>query len=98
MIERPFAEIWQSLGEAVALADRIIGANPAELTAALMKARLGGDGTKTEHRLLLALDAIKGYAKVQFELADDAIAILQTVVKHANETALAALSDEGAAH
>jgi hypothetical protein len=97
MAERSFAEIWANLGEAVALADRIIGADPAELTAALMKARLGGDGTKTEHRVLLALDAIKGYAQVQVELADDAIAIVETVTKQADETALASL-DAGAAH
>ena|SRR5260221_95471 len=97
MAERSFAEIWANLGEAVALADRIIGADPAEFTAALIKARLGGDGTKTEHRVLLALNAIKGYAQVQVELANDAIAILQTVTKYADETALAALKD-GAAH
>jgi transcriptional regulator len=91
MTERSFAEIWASLGEAVALADRIIGSDPAELTAALIKARLG-DGTKTEHRVLAALDQIKGYAQVQVGLADDAIAIMETVTKHADEAALAALS------
>jgi hypothetical protein len=97
MPEPSFAEIWQSLGEAVALADRIIGKDPAELTAELIKARLAGDGTTTERRVLLALDAIKGYAKVQVELADDAIAKMQTVTKQADNAALAAL-DAGAAH
>jgi hypothetical protein len=90
MPEPSFAEIWQSLGEAVALADRIIGKDPAQLTAELIKARLG-DGTKTEHRVLLALNAIKGYARVQVELADDAIAIMETVTKQANEAALATI-------
>jgi hypothetical protein len=97
MAERSFAEIWANLGEAVALADRIVGADPAELTAALMKARLGGDGTKTEHRVLLALNAIKGYAQVQVEVADSAIAIVTAAAKSADNAALAALS-AGAAH
>jgi hypothetical protein len=65
------------------------GKIPAELTAELIKARLGGDGPTTEHRVLLALNAIKGYAQV--ELADDAIAIVETVTKHANEVALATI-------
>jgi hypothetical protein len=54
------------------MADRIVGADPAELARYLTMARQGGGGTKLEHQVLFALNAIKGYAQAQVGLADDA--------------------------
>jgi hypothetical protein len=89
--QRSFMDSWVMLGASVELTMKIVEADPAELIALITVARKG-IGTEGERSLLSAMKAMRQGAAAQLDLADAAIARIETAAKLADETALAALS------
>ena len=89
--DRQFMDSWVMLGASVDLAGKIVAADPAELIGLMTTARKG-IGTEGERSLLSAMTAMRQGAAAQLELADAAIAMIETVAKFVGETALVALS------
>jgi hypothetical protein len=89
--ERPFLDSWVMLGATIELAGKIVAADPDELIG-LMTAARKGIGTEGERALLTAMMAMRQGAAAQLELADAAIAMIETAAKFVGETALVALS------
>jgi hypothetical protein len=96
MAERSFSESWILLGAVVELAMQIVEAQPDELISLLTTARQG-IGTQGERSLLAVMTAMRDGALAQVRVANQAISAIETIARHADESALAGLT-AGPAH
>jgi hypothetical protein len=90
--ERSFSESWRLLGATVELAMTIVETEPAALVALLTTARQGSVGTEGERSLLAVMTGVRDAALAQLRVANQAIAAIEAIAQHADETALAGLS------
>ena len=75
---------------------KIVETDPAELGSLLARARQG-IGTEGERSLLSVMTAMRDGALAQVKVANQAISAIESIARHTDETALAALS-AGQAH